>query len=155
MQNKNAMVGIGIAAAIILIGGYFLFANKTSKPSQVTPIVEEEKVETLMPEEIGLEVQVRSDSKAMKFTITKPNGITAVDYQISYTKEINGEEVPEGLIGQVEVNGGEEELGIKYREFGTCSSGTCRYDKVVSRVLLTLKVVKDGKTYSVEKTIDL
>lgn len=154
MQNKNAIIGIGIAAVIILIGGYFLFANKTSKPSQVVPVVEE-KVEVLTPEEIGLEVQVRSDSKAMKFTITKPNGITSVDYQISYTKEINGEEVPEGLIGQVEVTPGSDELGIKYREFGTCSSGTCRYDKVISDVKLTLKVVKDNKTYSVEKTIPL
>lgn len=156
MQNKNMMIGIGIAVVILLgIAGYFLFANKTKAPTaSPMPTIEDSVVEDIDPDEIGLEVMVRADGKAIKFTVEKREGIESIDYTISYTKELNGEEIPEGLIGQVDMD--KSPVGIDYREFGTCSSGTCRYDKVISPVILTLKVVKeDGKVYSTEKTVEI
>lgn len=157
MQNKKTLTVIVVIATLVLAGGgYYLFAGKSSKPADTAPSVQEEVVQTVTPGELGLETTLRDDKKAIKFVINKAKDISSVEYQISYAKEINGEQVPEGLIGQVDIKSTDEQIGINYREFGTCSSGKCRYDQVVSPVKLTLKVTKnDGKVYSCEKTIEL
>ncbi|MBI2622684.1 MAG: hypothetical protein HYW64_01140, partial [Candidatus Levybacteria bacterium] len=118
--------------------------------------ISEQVIPTVLPADLGLALMLRSDKKALKFEITNIDGIESVDYQISYTKEINGEEVPEGLIGEIKVKPGDKKIAIDYREFGTCSSGVCRYDKVVSAIKLTLKIVKtDGKVLQAEDSIEL
>jgi len=148
-----AVVGLGILA---ILAGLFFFVY-SSKKSQKSPLIDlTQQVLTLSPDSIGLTVAFRADNKAMKFTVGNASGINSIDYQISYTKNVKGDNVPEGLIGTVDMNPGDKTAGIGFREFGTCSSGVCRYDTVVSPVTLTLKVVKsDGKVYQVEKTVNI
>src|SRR3989344_4124556 len=158
MKNRNTIIAAVIGGFLVLgITGYFFLNRLSQQPQSETatkPEVEEETViHTIDPSELGLVFTLRSDKKAAKFEIENAKDIQNVEYQISYTKEINGEEVPEGLIGEAKSKVGQNTISIAYREFGTCSSGTCRYDKVVSSVKLTLKITKiDGRIYQAEKT---
>lgn len=157
LKDKKVIVGIVLVVLVLLGGGYYVMGmNKTSTEENL--IVEEEMtVQTLSPESIGLDLEFRKDGKAAKIIIGKAAGLEAVEYQISYQKNQEGEDVPEGLIGDIDmtkVSGGAVET--EYREFGTCSSGTCRYDDVTSPIKITLKITKDdGKVYQSEKTFEL
>lgn len=158
MKNRNVIIGAVIAVVIVAAGAYFFLNGSSSRQSETTaaPEIQETVIPTINPLDLGLTFSLRSDKKAAKFEITNVKDIQNVEYQLSYTKEINGEQVPEGLIGEAKPRTGESIIAIAYREFGTCSSGTCRYDKVVSSVKLTLKITKiDGKIYQAEKTVDL
>lgn len=154
MKDKKVL-GIIAGLLVLLVGAYFLFfANKNQSPAPTA--VEEEALEEISAEELGLIFELRSDKKAARFTISNIDDIRLVEYEISYLKDVNGEEVPEGLIGEVEKEAGDKTLGIDYREFGTCSSGVCRYDKVVSPVKLLLKITKEnGKVYQAESSLSL
>lgn len=161
-MEKNKKILFGIAALVLLIafgaGYYFLFFQKSASKdvSEIPPEIQEQVIPTILPSDLGLKLMLRSDKKALKFEITNIDGIESLDYQISYLKEINGEEVPEGLIGEIKVKPFDKKIAIDYREFGTCSSGVCRYDKVVSPVKLTLKITKkDGKVLQSEDSIEL
>lgn len=152
------MVIAAIVVVIVLVGGgAWLLGSKKNTAQQIPAFNDQtQQVQTLSPDSIGLTIAFRADKRAMKFTVGNATGINSIEYQISYMKTIDGQQVPEGLIGTVDMNPGDSTAGIGYREFGTCSSGTCRYDSVVSPVKLTLKLVKsDGKIYQVEKTVDL
>jgi hypothetical protein len=154
-KNKQILIGVVILIAVLGAGYYFL-APKTSKEPVVTEVMEEETVETLTAEEIGLTLSARADKKAVRFEVAKASDISHIEYQIGYTKEVSGEEVPEGLIGEINNEDYDEEVGIDYRELGTCSSKVCRYDKVVSDVTITLKITKkDGKIYQTDATLSL
>ncbi len=159
MKNKNILI-VAVVGVVLVLGivGYLLTNSGLSKPqpetASETSIEEELVIPTIDPSDLGLTFVLRNDKKAAKFEIVNGKDIENVEYQLSYTKEVNGEEVPEGLIGEAKPKG--DTVSIAYREFGTCSSGTCRYDKVVSPVKLTLKITKtDGKVYQSEETIDL
>lgn len=159
-KNKKILFGIAALALLILFGAgyYFFFSQKSASKdvSEMPPEIQEQVIPTILPSDLGLKLMLRSDKKALKFEITNIDGIESLDYQISYLKEINGEEVPEGLIGEVKVKPFDKKIVIDYREFGTCSSGVCRYDKVVSPVKITLKIVKtDGKVLQAEDSIEL
>lgn len=156
MKNKTVLIGVLALIVLLLIGGYLLFfAKQAAPPRSPLPAQEEETVETVLPQDIGLEFTLRPDMKAAKFTM-QAQGITSVEYQISYTKEVNGEEVPEALIGEARPTTGNDVIGIDYREFGTCSAKVCRYDRVVSDVTLILKITKtDGKILQAETTLTL
>lgn len=160
MKEKRIAIILGAIVLIILLsaGYYFLFFQKSASKdvSEIPLEIQEQVIPTILPSDLGLKLMLRSDKKALKFEITNIDGIESLDYQISYLKEINGEEVPEGLIGEVKVKPRDEKIAIDYREFGTCSSGVCRYDKVVSPVKVTLKIVKtDGKVLQAEDSIEL
>lgn len=156
MKNKNVTIIIIVFALILAtLGGYFVLSKNTAKKPIASQAQEEEVVPTILPDDIGLKTTLRDDKKAIKFEINAKD-VESVEYQISYTKEVNGEQVPEGLIGEAKAVSGEDKIQIKYREFGTCSSGTCRYDKVVSSVKILLKLTKkDGRVFQSEKTVEL
>ena len=152
------IVIIAVVVIVALVGGgAWLLGKKKTSPQQAPVAADTSgQIYSLSPQAIGLTIAFRSDNKAMKFTVGNASGINSIDYQISYTKEINGQQVQDGLIGTVNMNPGDSTAGIGYREFGTCSSGVCRYDKVVGTITLTLKIVKsDGKTYQVTQNATL
>lgn len=158
LMNKKVIIGIAAVLLIAVSSGVYVLSSQNSKPQQVTqePQIEEEIVETISSNKLGLTMFLRNDKKAVKFEMKNPGDISLVEYQISYTKEINGEQVPEGLIGEVKVSPADEEISVNYREFGTCSRNVCRYDNVVSAVKLTLKITKtDGKVLAAEDSISL
>jgi hypothetical protein len=157
LKSKKVISAVAVFAILIILGGGFFFVRHSNAPTTTSPEDQfaSENLPTLTPEEIGMVVTVRKDNKALMFNLTKASDIKRVEYTIEYDKEIDGEKVPEGIFGEMNI----AEDGRKdtdYREFGTCSSGTCRYDKVISDVTIVLKVTKkDGKDYQVKKVIKL
>lgn len=152
MLNRNLVIG---ALALVLIGAafYYFFTNKPKIEENLTQ--QEEIVPTITPQDLGLTFTARADKKAVLFSMRNPGDIALVEYHISYTKQVNDEQVPEGLIGEVRPKVGAS-IAIDYRELGTCSAKVCRYDKVVSDVKLTLKISKtDGKIYQAESSLTL
>ena len=157
-MKKNQLILVIVVAVLILAGGTTWYVLSSQKKTQQAPMMQDQtqQVLTLSPDDIGLTIDFRSDNKAMKFTVAKADGINSIEYQIAYSKDQKGQTVSEGLIGTVDMNPGDKTAGIGYREFGTCSSGVCRYDTVTSPITLTLKIVKsDGKIYQATKTVSL
>lgn len=160
MKNKGVLIAV-LGCIIAGVASFFLFFSKTEnipQESDQAPVAdaEMEVVPTVSSSDLGLTFTLRTDKRAAKFEITNIDDISSVEYTMSYTKLLSGEEIPEGLYGEEKVKPGSAKLAIGYREFGTCSSGVCRYDNVVSPIKLTLKIVKkDGKTYSSETSVSL
>src|SRR3990167_5670537 len=98
MQQRNVLVSAIIVLIIIIVGGgyYFFFAKATKPQEQQLLAGQEETIPAIKPDDLGLKFVLRNDKKAAKFTIENGKDIESVEYQISYLKEINGEEVPEG-----------------------------------------------------------
>ncbi len=158
-MNKTILIALLVLVVIAVAGGgyYFVLAKKASPHVVQHPksTDEETPVLTLLPSDVGLVFTKRDDGKAVKFSLNNDN-IQSVEYQISYTKKVNDEEVPEGLIGDSTVSSGADKGSIGYRERGTCSANKCTYVNVVSGVKLTLKITKnDGKVYQVEDSLSL
>lgn len=160
-MGKKFLIPFAVLVLLILAGGgYYFFSSHVSKPLQQKPSQTSDTsdvVPTLAPSDIGLSFTARDDKKAVKFVIAKPDGIQSVEYTLSYTaKSSEGQDVSQGLIGDATVTSGASTIAISYRELGTCSSGHCRYDHVISPVTLTLKITKsDGKVYQTTDTLDL
>lgn len=151
-KNKK-VTAIILAVLLLIVGGvFFVTRNQASNPDDG---MVSRNLPKLTPAEIGMVVTVRKDNKALMFELTKAQDIKHVEYTIEYDKEVDGEKVPEGIFGVMNI----AEDGITktdFREFGTCSSGKCRYDKVVSDIKITLTVSKsDGKDYLVEDIVKL
>lgn len=153
--GKKIITAVAVFLVLAVAGGAFLFMRKDSSVSPSDDITAGSDLPVLTPEEIGMEVTVRKDGKAVMFELTKAEGIDKVEYTIEYEAEIDGETANQGIFG--EMNIGEDGITkTDFREFGTCSAGKCRYDNVVSDIKITLKVTKkDGKEYQVEKTVKL
>ncbi len=156
LQHKKLLAAAAAFLVLAILGGvFFISRNKSTNSNNINNGIAESDLPVLSPEDIGMEVTLRPDGKALMFELTKADDITRVEYTIEYEKEIDGERVPEGIFG--EMNIGEDGITkTDYREFGTCSSGRCRYDNVVSDVTIILRVTKkDGKEYQVEKILKL
>lgn len=154
-KNKNLLIGIVVALLVLMgIGVYIVSSKKAPAQTPAETVIEEEVVETISPADLGLTFTARPDKKAVKFALANAKDISLVEYQISYTKEISGEQVPETLIGDAKPDASGN-IAIDYRELGTCSAKVCRYDVVVSDIKLTLKVVKANKTYQSETSLSL
>jgi len=141
---------------LLLLAGAVLFLTRNQNPAEdTTSMLQTQNLPSLKPEDIGMVVTVRSDKKALMFALTKATDIKHVSYEIDYNKELDGQTIPEGILGEMNI----AEDGITktdYRPFGTCSSGVCHYDKVVSDITIKLAVDKtDGKTYQVTKVVKL
>jgi hypothetical protein len=160
LKNKKILIPLIAVIVLILIGGgIYLFVSRNNASQTPTPIGEQMEVfPTIMPDDIGLEIQVKSDKKYVKFTINKPDGIEKVEYEIVYNAIMDGNELSQALIGDLakaDIKDGK--LSIEYRELGTCSTGgKCRFDTGITWVKVVLKITKsDGKIYQAEQKIDL
>lgn len=155
LKNKKLLGIVGVFFVLAVLGGVFLLTKNSADEAPSDEITDSSDLPTLTPEEIGMVVTVRKDKQAIMFELTKADDISRVEYTIEYEKELEGERVPEGIFG--EMNIGEDGITkTDFREFGTCSAGKCRYDEVVSDIKIVLKVTKkDGKDYQVEKIVKL
>ncbi len=157
LKDKKILAAIAVFLILTVLGGIFVFArNQKNDQFSNSPLIgDTSNLPELSPSDIGMVVTVRKDKKALMFELTKTDDIKTVEYTIEYEKEIDGERVPEGIFGLMNIS----EDGITktdFREFGTCSAGRCRYDEVVSDITIILKVTKnDGKEYQVKEIVKL
>ncbi len=155
LKNKKLIAAVAVFLILAVVGGVFLWSRQGSSSERPSDEITESDLPTLTPEDIGMEVTIRPDNKALMFDLTKASDIELVEYTIEYEKEVEGETANEGIFGIMEI-GKDGRTDTNYREFGTCSAGKCRYDNVTSDITINLKVTKkDGKEYQVQKIVKL
>lgn len=162
LKNKNAQIGVGIAVIIILIAGFFIIRNNSASEAPEAES-QEDTIQKISAEELGLTLEANSSGNEVKFLISKAADIESLEYELTYEADSTAAEqseggeprVQRGITGQDTLNGDssyESELLV----LGSESAGTKRYDTGVESVDLTLKIVKnDGKTYSSEESLEL
>jgi hypothetical protein len=155
LKNTKVLAVLSVFIVLGVLGGLFLFIRHQATPLEDDSMLSTQNLPSLSPEDIGMVVTVRSDKRALMFKLNKAQDIEHVSYEIDYDKELDGQTIPEGILGEMNI----AEDGITktdYRDFGTCSAGKCKYDKVVSDITIKLVVTKtDGKTYQVTKVVKL
>jgi len=145
MKNKNLIIVVVIVLILLVGGGIFLATKKS--PKLAVPTQQSEEILTLSPSDIGLSLTMGNDGKRVVMEIVKTEGLTSIEYQLSYTSK---GDIPRGVIGTAEVKGNNIKKEII---LGTCSD-VCHYDQDVSNIKVILKVTKtDGKIYKVEKSL--
>ena len=154
--KKNALI-IGVIAVVVLgIGGYFIWAR--SQNQALIPKREElQNAKQMTPEDIGLELSLRSDKKAVIIKATKIDGIKGFEYELTYDAEVTEDRetvvVPRGAVGELTIRGGVAQAEV---DLGTCSANVCKYDKVVSNIKVVIKVnFENGEIGAVEDEIPL
>lgn len=166
MKNKNLYIIIAaVAVVLITVGGYLMFGKSKNNSTANQTQSLDENVTKLTPEEIGLELVASPNNKQVKFIINKPSGIIKLEYELSYEADSTGgssedgessDRISRGVAGEDSIDSDESTYESKYLDLGSCSSGTCKYDKGVTKVHLLLKLTKtDGKVYQVEDDLQL
>ena len=134
---KNVVVGV-VVLLLLVAGGWFLFGRSTGADTELVP---EPKV-TPAFEPIGDEVDVefKPNKARTKATLTISGlteaGVDSLEYEVLYetsglVKGVNSGSSPIEVDSSGEI---EREL-----DFGTCSSGVCRYDKDVGLITLVVR----------------
>lgn len=136
LKNKQALVAIVIVLAVVGIGLFALsrlnggFGNK-----EKSSILPQNEIFPTVP--ASVKVNLSADSKKQEATLTIsgiPNGTESIEYELSY--EAQGG-IPKGVIGTIEPDG--ESTVDRQITLGTCSSGTCVYDKGIKSIKVTLR----------------
>ena len=163
-KNKTVVIVIGVCVGIgLLAGGYFFIANRSAQTEEET-FIEEQVVESISPDEIGLTMEANPSGKGVRFSIEKATGIETIEYQVTYEADSTAQErseggetrVQRGITGEAMIESGDSSYTSEWLDLGSCSRNVCRYDTGVSEVMLTLKITKsDGKIYEVEQSLAL
>lgn len=160
--NKKLLIAVVIVVVVLIIGAgllYFLIGGSSSSSDETSgsEYSLDSDLPELKPEDIGMEVSVREDGRAIMFELTKADDIKYVEYIIEYEAESDeGGIINQGIFG--EMNIGEDGITkTDFREFGSCSAGKCKYDVVVSDATINLTRVEkeDGSVYRVTKIVKL
>lgn len=159
MQNKKLLIGVIILAVVIIGGiGAYVVLGMNSGGGKVDENGEEslvdESAKTVTADEIGLTLTPTQNNQVLMMEITKLDGIKSIDYEVSYDALENGEVVPRGAIGFIEL-AGESTIERKI-DLGTCSRNICKYDKGVENVKVVLRInYADGTTGALEEEVTL
>jgi len=157
MQQKKMLIIVGIVVLILIIGGgaFFVLGQKHQPASAPTiDDAQQANLPTLKPSDIGMSLESTKGGKSVTMTVTKLSGITGLDYEVVYTANSSGSDVPRGIIGHIDITPSDSEKSQEV-VLGTCSD-VCHYYTVVSPVKFSVKVTKsDGKVYEVDDSISL
>lgn len=147
---------------MLLISGFLIFGKKSKTVQQDT--TQDQTVQKLSAEDLGLIITPKPDKKAIKFSISKASDIKSIEYELTYEADSTAQEISEGgearvqrgITGDAKIDSGKGSYESEWLDLGSCSKNICRYDTGVKSVSLTLKIVKqDGKVYQSEKSLDL
>lgn len=168
LKNKTFVIALVAVVVVLLLGvGGFVFVNHNMSQGQPDDQTQNLNVDAikLKPEDIGLKMVASPNKKQVKFIINKTEGITKLEYEISYKADSagtadSGEGAPaqinRGVAGDATITSSGKPYESDFLDLGSCSSGTCRYDTGVTSVHLLLKLTKtDGKLYQVEDDLKL
>lgn len=154
-KNKWAVAGIIAVIVVIIIAGMIFIQNKKTTKAPVVETSPEERGIVMKPEDIGLVLTPNAAGTEVAMKIGDVSKFTHFDYEMNYDAIMDGESVSRGAIGSGDVKPGETSINREIT-IGTCSSGTCKYDKGVTKIafIITLQL-KNGKKGSVEKDLVL
>lgn len=157
LKNKNALITGGIIV-VLLVGGIALTQMNGSKGSNGS-----EKESTLPESEViptvdaSVKVTLEADKLLHEATLAVenyPDGTDEIEYSLSYDATVDGEAIPKGVIGTLEIVSGKNSVS-KAVTLGTCSSGTCKYDKITSKISVELKFHGDYGSQLYQGDFDL
>lgn len=153
MKDKRVLIGIVALIILLLAGGaYFVMSRNAASTDEDQFGSVEEELPSLSSEEVGLEMEALRGNQQVVFSLTKTDGITAVEYELTYFAEDGQQRAVIGSIDKADIG---DSVQSKPLDLGSCSSGVCKYDKGVKEVDLLLKVTKDGKDYQVKDQLSL
>lgn len=149
LKDKRILVAVGLLILLIVAAGLFLFSHKS--PSDITQnanaLPTQIPIPTITADSIGLTLKAGNGGKTVVVTVSNTEGISAIDYELSYTSK---GDIPRGAIGSLDLT---RKPVTKEITLGTCSD-VCHYDTDVSDIKLVLKVTKsDGKVYQAQATL--
>ncbi len=161
LQTRNGKIAAAVIVILLLVTGFMLFGPR-SEPKEEA-VVKDQSVQQISAEELGLSIESKPDKKAIKFKIAKAAGIESIEYEVIYEADSTAQEqseggeprVQRGITGEAEIESGASNYESEWLDLGSCSKNVCRYDAGVEQVTLNLKIVKEGKTYSAEDTLEL
>lgn len=165
-KNKNLYIIIAAVIVVLLgVGTYMLLGNKgakTTDDASQSEMALDEAIK-LSPLDVGLELTATANKKQVRFILNQATGITKIEYELSYEADSaggkddeSGGRITRGVAGEDVIDADQDTYESKLLDLGSCSSGTCRYDKGVTSVHLLLKLTKsDDKIYQVEQDLDL
>ncbi|HUD45113.1 MAG TPA: hypothetical protein VMR41_06220 [Patescibacteria group bacterium] len=172
LQSRNVLIAIVAVLILLVVGGggyFFLSSHNNAANSNTTADAQDDQTPTagnLQPSDIGLQLVLRADNQAIKFTANKLDGVKTLEWTFTYDADIPasdqtadnaGSKVTQEFGSDSPVNvEGKSSYDSGFRELGTCSSGHCRYDTGITSVSLVMKVTKtDGKVYQIQDSINL
>lgn len=154
--RKNALI-VGVILLVVLgLGGYLIWSRSQNQGLTLRG-EEQQNIKQMSPEDIGLELSLRSDKKAVIIRATKVSGVKSFEYELTYDAEVTDEgethAVPRGAVGELTIRGGVAQAEV---DLGTCSANVCKYDKVVGDIKVVIKVnLENGEIGAVEDEISI
>lgn len=156
-QNK-IIVGVILVIVTGLVG-LVVYNMLGSGSGTKSPFLnnEQQEVVEVAPSDIGLKLAPRDDGKAIIIEATKIDGIESLEYELTYDAEVTegGQThvIPRGAIGELKIEGDSAKAEV---DLGTCSSGICKYDNVVSSVKVLIKInYENSEIGAAEDEIDI
>lgn len=141
LKNRKVVVSLGIVALAFLGLIFFVLTSGKSlnqaQNTQTNALPTQVPVPTITADSIGLTLKAGLGGKTIIAAIANPQGITAVEYELSY---ISKGDIPRGAIGQFDLT---KKPVKKEITLGTCSD-TCHYDQDVTDIKIVLKITKTG-----------
>jgi len=172
LKDQKILIGSIVVLVLLIIGGGFFFVSMRNNAASATQSSgsqdqsQEQTIGTMSPSDIDLQMVLRPDNKAIKFTTDKLDGIKTLEWNFTYQADIPvedqtadnaGSKVTQEFGSDNPVNvQGKSSYDSVFRELGTCSSGHCRYDTGITAVDLVMKITKtDGSVYQIKDSINL
>lgn len=157
---KNKLLITAALVVVVLVGvlAYVLWPKQSEESP--FPSGESQNVKQMSTEDIGLILTPIKNGKAIRMEITKLDGISSIEYDVSYDARVTdeGEEivVPRGVAGSaIQIKPGESSVE-RDLDLGTCSRNVCKYDQVESDVKFVIRVnFTNGEVGSVEAKVSL
>lgn len=160
MKNRNLIIGLAVAALVLVGGGVFVLSSNNKVPPPIEKAPDENEVAALDPEEIGLELTTIKNNQEVVFSIEKPEGIKAIEYELTWGAKVE-DKFSGTILDVVHGDQSNEPIEINGKPYkaeivmGSCSD-VCHYDKGINNIKIILKITKtDGKLYQSEKTLEI
>lgn len=158
------MIVAGVVLILLIVSGYLLFGRSSAEKESSESSNTRGAIQNISPEELGLSIEANSAGNEIKFSISKLDKMTSLEYQIQYEADSTAREIGEGaeprvdrgIIGEIKIDPGETSYESDWIVLGSESAGTKRYDTGVEEIILTLKLSKsDGTIYQTEDSLEL
>lgn len=160
-HGTKIIVGVVVLVIIIAAGIFFISKNNTSTTQDQT--VNNNTIQNLSANAIGLKLEASSDKHKVRYTITNASDIKSIEYELTYNANATAEEQSEGADAQVQrgitgtanISSGSSSYQSSWLILGSQSANVVRYDTGVSGVAITLKITKtDNKIYQVQDKLN-
>lgn len=138
-KNKNAVIVVIILLLLVAIGFFITRDGGDEVVDDTTRDSVLPDVEVLPTVDPSVEVLLEVDALGREATLSienYPKGTELIEYELSYDALVDGESVPKGVIGTIDIEKGRATKDIT---LGTCSSGVCKFDEGVKLISVTLK----------------